>query len=165
MHPRLILLLIAAGSLFAQEPTIRVDVQQVLVPVVVNDKKGHHAGGLHASDFQIFEDGVRQEIASFSSDTAGSVDDIGALAKPASGGVPAAKQAGPRHTFAICIDTLNASPANAARTREALESLFEKEKPSDAQYVLIGIGRQLQVLQHLHCLGGLRWNQLGAARQ
>ncbi len=146
MHPRLILLL-AAGCLFAQEPTIRVDVQQVLVPVVVTDKKGHHVSGLHAADFQIFEDGVRQEIASFSSDTVGSADDLAALSKPAAGGVPAVKQAGPRHTFVMCIDTLHASPANAARAREALENLFEKEKPTDAQYVLIGIGRKLQVLQ------------------
>jgi len=74
-----LILLIAAWHLFAQqEPIIRLDVQQVLVPVVVTDKKGHHVGGLHASDFHIFEDGVPQEIASFSSDTAGSVDDIGA---------------------------------------------------------------------------------------
>jgi VWFA-related protein len=140
MHPRLILV-IAAWSLCAQQDTtIRLDVQQVLVPVVVTDKKGHHVSGLHASDFQIFEDGVEQKIASFSSDHAGSVDDIGALSKPAA-------QGRPRHTFVICIDTLHASPASAARTREALENLFEKEKPGDAQYVLIGIGRQLQVLQ------------------
>lgn len=142
------ILLIAAWSLIAQqEPTIRLDVQQVLVPVVVTDKKGHHVSGLHASDFQILEDGVEQEIASFSRDTAGSVDDIVALSRPTAGGVPAAAQAGPRHTFVICIDTLHASSANAARTRQALENLFEKEKPTDAQYVLIGIGRQLQVLQ------------------
>jgi VWFA-related protein len=141
--------------LFAQQDaTIRVDVQQVLVPVVVTDKKGHHVSGLHASDFRIFEDGVQQEIAAFSSDAAGGVDDIGALSKPASGGVAptqGAARAGPRHTFVICIDTLHASPASAARTREALENLFEKEKLPDAQgaaqYVLIGIGRQLQVLQ------------------
>jgi VWFA-related protein len=146
MHPRLILVL-AAWSMFAgQDTTIRLDVQQVLVPVVVTDKKGHHVSGLHASDFQVFEDGVEQVIAAFSSDTAGSVDDIAALSKPASGSTPAA-HAGPRHTFVICIDTLHASPANAARTREALENLFEKEKTGDAQYVLIGIGRQLQVLQ------------------
>jgi VWFA-related protein len=150
MLPRLILL-IAAWSLFArQDTTIRVDVQQVLVPVVVTDKKGHHVSGLHRSDFRIFEDGVQQEIAAFSSDTAGGVDDIGALSKPASGGAAAAQgaaQAAPRHTFVICIDTLHASPANAARMRAALEDLFEKEKPAGAQYVLIGIGRQLQVLQ------------------
>src|ERR1022692_2970012 len=84
------ILLIAAWSLIAQqEPTIRLDVQQVLVPVVVTDKKGHHVSGLHASDFQILEDGVEQEIASFSRDTAGSVDDIVALSRPTAGGVPA----------------------------------------------------------------------------
>jgi VWFA-related protein len=129
----------------AQDTTIRVDVQQVLVPVVVTDKKGHFVTGLHQSDFRIFEDGVQQEIASFSSDTAGSADDISALSKAASGG--AAAHSGPRHTFVICIDALHASPANAARMRTALENLFEKEKPGDAQYVLIGIGRQLQVVQ------------------
>lgn len=140
MLPRLILV-VAAWSLFApQDSTIRVDVQQVLVPVVVTDKKGHHVSGLRASDFRILEDGVPQEIAAFSNDTAGSVDDIAALSKS-----PAPAHAGPRHTFVICIDTLHAS--SAARTREALENLFEKEKSSDAQYVLIGIGRQLQVLQ------------------
>jgi VWFA-related protein len=144
---RRLILLIAAWSLFAQQDTtIRVDVQQVLVPVVVTDKKGHHVSGLHASDFRIFEDGVQQQIASFSSETAGAVDDIGALSKPASGGVAPA-QAAPRHTFVICIDTLHASTASAARMRAALENLFEKEKTSGAQYVLIGIGRQLQVLQ------------------
>lgn len=136
-----VMVALAAWSLFAgQDATIRVDVRQVLVPVVVTDKKGHHVSGLRATDFQIFEDGVKQEIAAFSSDKAGSVDELVALGKPVSG-------SGPRHTFVICIDTLHASPASIARTREALENLFEKEKTSGAQYVLIGIGRQLQVLQ------------------
>ncbi len=141
--PRRLLLLVAACSLFAQQDaTIRLDVQQVLVPVIVTDKKGHHVSGLHASDFQIFEDGVPQTIASFSSDTAGTVDDLGALTKSAT-----ASQSGPRRTFVICVDTLHTAPANASRMRDALQSLFEKEKPGDAQYVLIAVGRQMQVLQ------------------
>lgn len=144
--PRTLGLVFLAGApFFAQEPTIRVDVHQVLVPVVVTDRKGHHVGGLHATDFRIFEDGVEQKIASFSSDTAASLDDVGALGKSPSG-ASTAKPVGPRHTFVICFDTLHASPAGAARTRQALESLFEKEKAGDAQFVLIGIGRQLQIL-------------------
>jgi VWFA-related protein len=122
---RLCLILALACALCAQDTAIRVDVQQVLVPVVVTDKKGHYVSGLHSSDFHIFEDGVRQEIASFS----GSAE-------------PAA-----RHTFVICIDTLHASAKGAVRIKEALENVLEKEKPGEAQYVLIGIGRQLQVLQ------------------
>ena len=113
--------LLTAFGLSAQEPaTIRVDVQQVLVPVVVTDKKGHHVSGLHAADFQVFEDGVQQQIAAFRSETAGSVADIGALSKPA-------VQSAPRHTFVICLDTLHATPASTARTRDALEKFFEKE--------------------------------------
>ena len=147
MRPILFLML-AAGILSAQDdPTIRLDVQQVLVPVVVADKKGHHVSGLRATDFRILEDGVEQRIAAFSSDTAASVDDLGALAKSSPNAPAGTKAAGPRRTFVICVDTLHTSPVNAARMRAALESLFEKEKPSDAQYVLIGIGRQLQVLQ------------------
>ncbi|MGA7238590.1 MAG: VWA domain-containing protein [Bryobacteraceae bacterium] len=146
MHRRL-WVIIAASCLFAQQDaTFRLDVQRVLVPVVVTDKKGHHVTGLHASDFRIFEDGVQQAIASFSSDAAASADDIGALSKPASG-VPAPKPAGPRRTYVICIDKLHTSAAGAARIRDALEKLFDKEKPGDAQYVLVGIGGHLQVLQ------------------
>jgi VWFA-related protein len=142
-----LILALAASTMFAQQDTtIRLDVQQVLVPIVVTDKKGHHVSGLRASNFHVFEDGVQQEIASFSSATTGAVAGIGALSKPSSAVVPLTRAA-PRHTFVICIDTLHASPASAARIRESLENLFENEKGGDAQYVLIGIGRQLQVLQ------------------
>jgi VWFA-related protein len=145
MRPHLLFLLAACTIFAQQEPTIRLDVQQVLVPVIVTDKKGHHVEGLHSSDFHIYEDGVPQEINAFSSGTAASVDDITALSKPAS--APAAESATPRRTFVICLDTLHTSSASVTRMRRALESLFAGEKPSDAQYVLIGIGRQMQVLQ------------------
>ena len=144
---RLSAVLLLMGSLFGQQdPTIRVEVRQVLVPVVVTDKKGHHVGGLRASDFHIFEDGVEQKIASFSTSAAASVDDIDALSRDTAGAGGRAGQAGPRRTFVICFDTLHASPSSIARIRQALEGLFEKERPGDAQYVLIGIGRRLQVL-------------------
>jgi VWFA-related protein len=148
---------IVSAGLFAQQPSappsavdpvIRLNVQQVLVPVIVTDKKGHHVSGLRASDFRILEDGAAQEIAAFSTDTAGSVDDVSALSKPtADAAAPAPVRAGPRRTYVICIDTLHASPANTARVREALENFFHDQKGTDAQYVLIAIGRQLQVLQ------------------
>lgn len=135
------LLALAAAGLFAQDATIRVDVRQVVVPVVVTDKKGHHVTGLREGDFQIFEDGVRQQIAAFSTDASAAADDVAALSKS-----PEASS-GPRRTFVVCVDTLHTSAASAARLREALIGVFEKEKTGDAQYVLIGIGRRMQVLQ------------------
>jgi VWFA-related protein len=135
----------AACALFGrQDPVFRTESQQVLVPAVVTDEKGRHVGGLKAADFRIFEDGVAQTIASFSTEAAGSLDDLGALAKPVGAG---RGTAAPRHTFVICLDTLHLSPAGAGRARDALQKLFEKERPGDAQYVLVGIGRQLRVLQ------------------
>lgn len=142
------ILMIAASGLFArQEPTIRVDVQQVLVPVVVTDKKGRHVTGLRASDFRILEDGAPQDIASFSTDTAATAGEIAAIATPAAGAGEGTANGAPRHTFVICLDTLHASAADVPKLRQTLESAFEREKAAGAQYVLIAIGRQLQVLQ------------------
>ena len=100
---RFAFLLACAVALAQQEPTLRVDVRQVVVPVVVTDNKGHRVPGLRQADFRILEDGVPQDIASFS------VDNPGAPIK------------GPRHTYIFCIDTLHTSPANAARVRQAFD--------------------------------------------
>ncbi len=142
-------LLIAATSLFAQqEPTIRVDVSQVLVPVVVTDRKGHHVTGLRAADFKILEDGIPQDIVSFATDATAAVNNLNQAATPVRS-EPAS--VGARRTYVICIDAFHSSPAAALRLRDALESLFGKEKtakaPGDVQYVLVSIGSRLQVLQ------------------
>ena len=61
-----------AGTLLAQEIqtedpgyAVSVDVQLVQLPVSVLDKEGRPVGGLQKEDFQIFEDGVQQEISLF----------------------------------------------------------------------------------------------------
>ncbi len=46
--------------------TIRLDVKSVLVPVTVTDERDRPVEGLRKSDFQLFEDNVRQEILSVS---------------------------------------------------------------------------------------------------
>jgi VWFA-related protein len=145
---------ILAGA-YAQSPNappIRVDVRQVLVPVIVTDGKGHHVTGLKASDFHILEDGVAQEIAAFSTDTAPSAAAMFASVAPAAGqppvaATPASAPESTKNTIVICIDALHSAFANSVRTREALTQLFEKEKPTGSQYVLLSAGRQLQVLQ------------------
>jgi Ca-activated chloride channel homolog len=48
----------------ADEP-IRVRVDMVSLPVVVTNKTGRRITGLSKNDFQVFENGVRQEIAGF----------------------------------------------------------------------------------------------------
>src|SRR5712672_2211248 len=51
------------------EPVIRVSVDLVVVDTQVAHKKtGRPIGGLKREDFEVFEDGVRQEIVAFSQD-------------------------------------------------------------------------------------------------
>src|SRR5215472_714860 len=66
------------------DSVIRVNVRQVLVPVVVTDKKGHSVGGLTPSDFQIAEDGVAQEIVAFTREVAPRAGGTSASLGPAS---------------------------------------------------------------------------------
>src|ERR1035438_8084915 len=68
-----------------QAPAIKVQVQQVLVPVVVTDRKGHFITDLKASDFQVFEDGTEQKLASFTTHEDATPD----LLQPDSGKEPA----------------------------------------------------------------------------
>jgi hypothetical protein len=49
-----------------QVPTFQSKVNLVLVPVVVRDKRGRPVGNLSKDDFQLFDKGKRQTIASFS---------------------------------------------------------------------------------------------------
>ena len=60
----LILVIFAKGTV-AQDDIIRVDTNLVAVPVTVLDHDGRYVTNLKKEDFQIFEDGVEQEIALF----------------------------------------------------------------------------------------------------
>src|SRR5690242_3865829 len=81
MKSRIALLLMATifscvttpASLLAQSPQDKQDKEdnlvlranEVLLDVVVRDKKGHAIKDLKQSDFEVYEDGVRQDVASF----------------------------------------------------------------------------------------------------
>ena len=139
-------LVLSAGAAIAQDSgtVIRVEAREVLVPVIVTDSKGHRVTGLKSSDFHVQEDGVDQEIRSFSTDTAPdarALAALGGVATPPSGGSAVLP-----HTFVICLDTLHSSFPNLRGASEALTRLFEKEKTGTALFSIVAVGRQLQVL-------------------
>ena len=59
---RLLLTLLAATALAAQDPNFDIQSRLVLVPVTVRDAKGQPIDGLVASDFVLFDHGRRQKI-------------------------------------------------------------------------------------------------------
>ena len=138
------------------QPVIRVDVRQVLVPVVALDKSGHNVSDLKQSDFRVFEDGVEQTITSFRVETSGEAG-VEAVPNPpaADAGKPQAAPskpapaAGPRHTYLIVVDTLHAEFSNLHAVRESLQKFFASEPPGDSQYGVIALGQSMTIIQNM----------------
>ncbi|MGD1071072.1 MAG: VWA domain-containing protein [Bryobacteraceae bacterium] len=138
--------------------TIKVDVRQVLVPVVVTDKQGHHITGLTQADFKIFEDGVEQKITAFSVESSG-VPQVGAQGNAAPSATAAVvnptppqttAQPAPRRTYLVLIDTLHLSFQDFVSAREALKKLFREEHSADSQYVVISLGATPQMILNVN---------------
>lgn len=61
--------MLALGLLAAQDTVIRVDVKLVQVVTTVKNRAGDLVGNLQKSDFEVFDNGVRQEIAALNRQT------------------------------------------------------------------------------------------------
>ncbi len=137
-------------ALAAPEGTIKVDVRQVLVPVVITDKEGHHITGLKQSDFKVFEDGVEQKVTAFNVESSGLPEAAIAGKTEQATATPKAPSATPRapvrRTYMICIDTLHASFNDFVSAREALAKLFQQEHSEGSQYVVVALGASAEVV-------------------
>jgi VWFA-related protein len=139
----------------ASENRIKVDVKQVLVPVVVTDREGHSVTGLAQADFKVFEDGVEQKITAFSVEQSGAPETAipvksDQLAPAPAARVPAAPQPAAarvpaRRTYVICIDTLHATFNHFAAVRDSLVKLFQQENAPGSQYVVVALGASAEM--------------------
>ncbi len=130
--------------------------RQVLVPVVVTDKKGHHVLGLKVDDFEVSEDGAPQKIIAFSTSSEGTPIEAPATASNRKSLALSTKsltpQAGsasaiPKRTYLVCVDTMHSAFSNFARVDEALKKFFAQEQGEDSQYALVALGRKVHVVQ------------------
>ncbi|HEX6622782.1 MAG TPA: VWA domain-containing protein [Pyrinomonadaceae bacterium] len=131
------------------EETVRVGTSEVVVDVVVRDKKDRHVKDLTAADFEIHEDGVRQQVQSFRLVTRGMTtalpaaagrDDRPPVRETAPG--PGAPAAG---VVAIVFDRL--SPDARARAGKAALS-YVGAGPGDNDFIgVFAIDQSLRALQ------------------
>ncbi|HEY1947576.1 MAG TPA: VWA domain-containing protein [Bryobacteraceae bacterium] len=142
------------GSQAGSIPTLKANVRQVLVPVAVTDKKGHPVSGLKRTEFVVFEDGAPQQVVAFSKTYDASLETTnqspGSVAATARSVVAPAERVGvasPTRTYLVCVDTLHSSIANLTQARHALTKFFQREQDEKAQYALINLGRQIEVIQ------------------
>ena len=125
----LFLLLLLPALSRAQEPpppqagTLRVDVQVVNVYLTVKEKKGALVSTLKAEDFEVFEDGQRQELRSFERETD----------RPL--------------TMAVLIDTSGSQSQTLPLEKEAVHLFFRQVmRPSDLA-LLVSFDTDVDLLQ------------------
>ena len=135
------------------EETVVVGTTEVLMDAVVKDKKGTVVKDLQASDFEVYEDGVRQEIRSFRLVTR----DRRTADKPAQGGetappaqpTPARRPmpATPRPLGAVALVFDRLSPDARIRARDAALSYVGTETRPDDFVGVFSIDLSLNAIQ------------------
>jgi VWFA-related protein len=141
------------GAAQSQTPVIRADVREVLVPVVVTDRKGRHVDGLKEEDFAVLEDGSPQRIVAFrkASDLTESELAPAAVLKtaPVKNHAPtvAPEQPLPRSTYLVLVDLLHSEFADFSQVRRALTKFLARQAPGDSQYILATMGRGVHVVK------------------
>ena len=122
------LLLLVAASLFtqrefAQEVTFKAETKLVIVNVSVKDKSGKPLTTLKREDFEIYEDGVKQEIGPFEVEQL-SNDVLAPVAATPSGPVQLEERAAPAPAAAGQAVTTAATSAPVRHTDKRLVALF-----------------------------------------
>lgn len=167
----------------AQEPAKRGDVVRittnlVLIDVIVTDKTGKQVSDLSPEDFEIFEDGKKQQVTDFSylATERSTVAEPKAVAKadsaknstePVSPAPLKSEQV--RRTVALVIDDLGLSFESFDYARQALAKFIDEQmQPTDLVAILrtsagVGVLQQFSSdKRQLHAaVAQLRWNPLG----
>jgi VWFA-related protein len=129
------LLLLSAGMMEAQQPaaTFRANTELVQVNVIAHDKQGRPVANLRREEFQLFDNGMRQELRLFIPET---VTD-----GPAS---PATKTAG---TFTNQISALGGS--HSGYSVILIDDLFSGSDPTNEEGSTLSRARVLQMLRSI----------------
>ena len=126
-------------------PTFRSGVNYVDVDVTVTDATGHFVSGLTADDFEVFEDGKRQQVSAFSEVSLPREPPRGFLAggRPVREDVRSNQDAASGRVYVLVLDDLNVNPLRTALVRRnAREFVTKHFGPQDLAAVVSTSGRK-----------------------
>jgi len=143
-----------------QEDVVRVTSNLTQVDVVVVDKEGRQVTDLAPEDFEIFEDGKRQQVTNFSYiavDPGGTPATTPAAAPADAAGAKNAPRVPPaplrpeqvRRTVALVVDDLGLSFQSIAFVKEALRKFVDEQMQPGDQVAIIRTGGDAGALQQL----------------
>lgn len=131
-------LFFVCATLLAQQDVIRTTTNEVIVDVVVRDKKGKLVGGLGSGDFTILEDGVPQAVTS--------IREIkGSLSGAVSGGNGPADATRPVKLLSLVFDRLGIDSRRLAR--QAANDLLKAELSPEVYIAVFASDLHLKVVQ------------------
>ncbi len=109
----------------AETPTFPTQLEQVIVDLVVTDKKGVPIKGLTAADMTVTEDGVKQDVVSFEAVELPEKPSAAAPPPPkiSSNVTPEEQRA---RTFVVVFDDMHITPWRANQAKVAVASFLEK---------------------------------------
>lgn len=115
----------ADGQIQPQTPVFRVATDLVTTAVLVRDAAGRSVPDLRMSEFEVYEDGVRQEITTFAVSVGGRLmSDVGTARQPAAGGLILPPTARPSDAsgrlIVVFIDDLHLQPPDTPAVRRVL---------------------------------------------
>src|SRR5205809_7151097 len=133
-----------------EEPVVRIRANEVTLDIVVRDKKGRPVRDLTAADFEIYEDGVRQQIGSFrfvlrQPTEAGNPTIATTGGKEGPAPVPAPRDVGSAGVIALVFDRL--SPEARALARKAGLAYAEEGITGGGFTGVFGIDQALRTVQ------------------
>ena len=148
---------IAAAAATAQTFRFRAAATRVIVDVLVLDDDGNPVSGLTADDFELFEDGEPQQVASldvvdwerYELDEAVPVE--AAPAMPAAPEVETADagNASPRR-FVIVFNRRRADPVNLRRAKRGLEEFVTEHMVDGDETMILEFAHTVRVLQEFY---------------
>lgn len=119
----------------AEEPLIRVTTANVLLDVVVTDRKGNPIRDLKPSDFRVTQSGAARPVASAALVELPRREGATVAGRPAGVAAPAvARSGGPaaRRTIAIVVDDLGLSMQSMQSVREGIRKFLDRQmEPTD----------------------------------
>lgn len=155
---------------------IKISTNLIQVDVTVTDKNGKLVTDLTQADFELYENGEKQDISNFSmvsrSEGGAAAGGSNSPGGEVSGGLAGgAAQRISRRTIAIIVDDLSLSFASVFYTRKALTKFVDQQMQPDDLVAIIRTGGSVGALQQFTsdkallraAIEKIRWNPFGGA--
>ncbi|MEJ7711566.1 MAG: VWA domain-containing protein [Pyrinomonadaceae bacterium] len=136
------------------DAVVRVAVDLVQVDVVVTDQKGQHVTNLNAEDFEVFEEGRKQEVRNFSYVSTDGSAEPGDNGRSTSTSTPSTRPlnsstdvTNSRRTIALVVDDLGISFESMVSVREALRKFVAQQMLPTDQVAIITTSKRIGALE------------------